>query len=239
MICLIPARIGSKGVPLKNLRDLGGYPLLAWSIAAGRVLGYQVIVSTDSNDIGRLEYKYFFDVHYRKEVGDNQADIEVVTDVIKKYRDNEIIYLRPTTPLRNPVLLKEAVATWGNCKADSLCSGHILPESADKYFKWDKWWRYQPNEGIYQQVVPYNDNIKLNELHKPNQQCTQTIKGNGVIDIFRTDNVKDGILWGEDMLGFITPPTVEIDTEEDLEYCQWLVDKKGHPLLDYLKAVYG
>jgi len=242
VITLIPARIGSKDVPLKNLRDLGGYPLLAWSIAAGRLLGYPVVVSSDSDEILGITNKYSGTRHKRANGGsDIQTDIEVVADFIRAglnrlWGYNEIIYLRPTTPFRNPVLLKKAVDVWNsNPGYSSLCSGHILSESADKYLKRGI---YRGSVGYFDSVVPYNDNIKLEDIHNPRQFFTETIQGNGVIDIFKTGKVAEGVLWGKDVLGFLTPKTIEIDTEEDLEYCNWLAAKKGHPLLDYMRAIW-
>ena len=56
ILALIPARGGSKGIPRKNIRDFAGYPLIAWSIAAGlqSELVTRVIVSTDDEEIAPL-----------------------------------------------------------------------------------------------------------------------------------------------------------------------------------------
>ena len=59
-IALIPARSGSKGVPRKNIKLLGGYPLVAYSIVAAKLckrIG-MVIVSTDSEEIATLSRNY-------------------------------------------------------------------------------------------------------------------------------------------------------------------------------------
>ena len=49
IIAIVPARAGSKGIPEKNIKNLAGHPLLAYSIAAARLADIdQVIVSTDS-----------------------------------------------------------------------------------------------------------------------------------------------------------------------------------------------
>ena len=231
MVTLIPARIGSKGVPLKNLCDLGGYPLLAWSIAAARLLGYDMFVSTDSADIQQVAKKYGCPAYILTARGhkDNSTDIDVVADFLTKKKADEIIYLRPTTPFRNPVVLQDALDWWKSGDYDSLCSCHILTESADKYLK----------RGESDMVVPYNPNIKLKDIHHPHQQLTETIKTNGVIDIFRTNRISGGVLLGENMFGFLTPPVIEIDEPEELFYANEWLNRHGHPLFDYLKAVYG
>ena len=59
-LCIIPARGGSKGVKNKNLRIVGGKPLIAWAIKAARDSGIfrKIVVSTDSLDIGKVSTKY-------------------------------------------------------------------------------------------------------------------------------------------------------------------------------------
>ena len=56
ILALIPARGGSKGIPRKNIRDFAGYPLIAWSIAAGLQAHTvnRVIVSTDDDEIAAV-----------------------------------------------------------------------------------------------------------------------------------------------------------------------------------------
>ena len=88
-------------------------------------------------------------------------------------------------------------------------------------------------------VVPLLDGVKLNDIHNPRQDQPDSFRTNGIIDIFKTGKISEGIIWGEKMFGYQTEPTPEIDTEEDLEYCNWCVAKKGHLLFDYMKVIYG
>ena len=56
---LIPARSGSKGLPHKNVREIEGHPLIAYSIAFARKLTIdRVIVSTDSEDYRAIALRY-------------------------------------------------------------------------------------------------------------------------------------------------------------------------------------
>jgi len=61
ILCLIPARSGSKGVPNKNIKLLGNKPLLAWSIeqalASKRVANMRIIVSTESEEYQKIAQK--------------------------------------------------------------------------------------------------------------------------------------------------------------------------------------
>jgi CMP-N,N'-diacetyllegionaminic acid synthase len=59
IVALIPARSGSKGVPHKNIKLLGDYPLIKWSIAACKAAASinRIIVSTDSEEYAQLSRK--------------------------------------------------------------------------------------------------------------------------------------------------------------------------------------
>ena len=60
ILAIIPARGGSKGIPRKNIRNFAGWPLIAWSIAAGRQAQTvtRVIVSTDDEEIAEVARQY-------------------------------------------------------------------------------------------------------------------------------------------------------------------------------------
>ncbi len=60
IFAIIPARGGSKAVPGKNIKALGGYPLIAYSIVAAKLCSQidRVIVSTDSSQIAAISSRY-------------------------------------------------------------------------------------------------------------------------------------------------------------------------------------
>ena len=65
---IIPARGGSKGIPDKNIINLAGFPLIAYSIAAAKCCPHidRIIVSTDSKKIGQLAVKYGAEVPFMR-----------------------------------------------------------------------------------------------------------------------------------------------------------------------------
>ena len=68
-IAIIPARSGSKGVPDKNIKLLGRYPLIAYSIAAAKLAGIpRVIVSTDSEQYAGFAKRYGAEVPFLRPV---------------------------------------------------------------------------------------------------------------------------------------------------------------------------
>ena len=141
---LIPARGGSKGVPKKNLRPLGGHPLIAFSIAAAQQcpeIG-RVIVSTDSPEIADVARTYGAEVPFLRPSAlaqDASTDREVIHHALEWLRTHEgrqpdlVIQLRPTTPLRDPALLSAAVQFFrSRDEATSLRSVHELSEPPQK-----------------------------------------------------------------------------------------------------------
>ena len=76
IIAIIPARAGSKGIPKKNIVDLGGFSLIAYSIAAAKLskLIERVIVSTDGEEIAEVAKSYGAEVPFlrpKEFAGDN------------------------------------------------------------------------------------------------------------------------------------------------------------------------
>ena len=88
VVALIPARGGSKGVPKKNIQAVKGYPLIAYTIAAG-ILSKEiqrVIVSTDSNEIAQIALHFGAEVPFIRPTeyaSDVSGDIEFVEHAIR------------------------------------------------------------------------------------------------------------------------------------------------------------
>src|SRR5271169_5392349 len=94
VLALIPARGGSKGIPRKNIRNFAGYPLIAWSIAAGKQskMVTRVIVSTDDEEIGSVAREYGAEVPFLRPVElaqDNTLDLPVFEHALKWLEETE------------------------------------------------------------------------------------------------------------------------------------------------------
>ncbi len=114
-VAIIPARSGSKGLKDKNIIDLCGKPLIAYSIEAATESGLfdRVIVSTDSEQYGEIAIKYGAEVFYRGEnlSSDSASTFMVIEDLLARL-DTGIDYfvlLQPTSPMRNSKHVAEAV----------------------------------------------------------------------------------------------------------------------------------
>jgi len=117
-IAIIPARGGSKRLPGKNLRPLGGLPLIGWTIAAAKDAGIftRVIVSTDDPTIAMAALKLGADVPWLRSPensSDTASSVAVVREVLERLageacHPEAIMLLQPTSPFRAPGLLREA-----------------------------------------------------------------------------------------------------------------------------------
>lgn len=120
-IAIIPARSGSKGLKDKNIIDLCGKPLIAYTIDAAIQSGEfdRVIVSTDSEHYADISRQYGAEIMMRGEaLSNDQATTYMVLEDILKNRLSEpidyFVLLQPTSPLRNETHVKEAVAKFEN-----------------------------------------------------------------------------------------------------------------------------
>jgi CMP-N,N'-diacetyllegionaminic acid synthase len=119
-VALIPARQGSKRVPGKNVRLLGGHPMLAYTVAAARASGVfeAVIVSTESEEIARVARHYGAEVPFLRPeafAGDTSPDIEWVEHTLATLASSGRPYdcfslLRPTSPFRTAATLRRAMS---------------------------------------------------------------------------------------------------------------------------------
>lgn len=140
VVALIPARSGSKRVKDKNIRLLGGHPLIAYTITAAIDSGIfsSVVVSTDSPEYARIAEYYGAEVPYLRPESlssDLSPDIEWVEHVLEWLRDNGrdpacFSILRPTSPFRLPDTIRRAWAEFlaedgvGSLRAVEKCKQH-------------------------------------------------------------------------------------------------------------------
>ena len=115
-LAIIPARSGSKGLKGKNIIELCGKPLIAYSIeaAVNTNLFDRVIVSTDSEIYAKISRQYGAEVLMRGEElsNDNSTTYMVLEDILKnKILDtyDYFVLLQPTSPMRNAQHIIEAV----------------------------------------------------------------------------------------------------------------------------------
>jgi len=220
IIAVIPARGGSKGVPKKNILDVKGYPLIAYSIIGAKLSQYieRVIISTDSEEIAEIAKKYGAEVPFLRPVeyaSDKALDIDWVKHAIYWLRAKEnfipelLIHLRPTTPLREVEYINQAIEMIQKDEtATSLRSAHKMNEHPFKCFmlSQDKYWAG---------LLPKDE--KVPEYYNlPRQSYPDAYQPNGYVDILKPEYIlKTDLLHGDKILAFITKKVIELDDYED------------------------
>jgi CMP-N,N'-diacetyllegionaminic acid synthase len=239
IVAIIPARGGSKGVPKKNIKPLGGYPLIAFSIAAAKICPeiQRLVVSTDSPEIADIARSYGAEIPFLRPpefARDSSPNIDVIRHALDWFKDNEggepdlLVQLLPTTPLRDPVLIGSAIRRiQGKPYATSLRSVHELAEPPQKMMK---------IQGDFL-VGFFPEDPRPEYFNLPRQTFPLAYHPNGYVEIISTSSVRTGKgLFGSKILAFVTPVTAEVDSPEDFEYLMYIIEKKGHPIHGYLKA---
>jgi len=128
---LVPARGGSLGIPRKNVRPFLGRPLLAWSVDAGVGSGVleRVVVSTEDAEIAGIARAAGAEVVDRQVelAGDEVSTAAVVRHALETlgWDFEAVVILEPTSPLRRPEHVREAVALLAD--ADSVASVSEVP----------------------------------------------------------------------------------------------------------------
>ena len=111
VIASIPARGGSKGLPGKNIRNLCGKPLIAWTIEIAKKSRYldKIVVSTDTGEIADIAVEYGAEIPYLRPSSlalDDTPTYAVVEHMLEWYQEKEghefdiTVLLEPTSPLR-------------------------------------------------------------------------------------------------------------------------------------------
>ncbi len=128
LLAIIPARGGSKRLPRKNILDLAGKPLIAWTIEAALISKYidHVIVSTDDDEIATVSKKYGADVPFMRPTNlatDDSTSVDVVLHAIERLEQYDyIILLQPTSPLRTTKNIDESIELLKFSRSDAVIS---------------------------------------------------------------------------------------------------------------------
>lgn len=231
VLAIIPARGGSKGIPRKNIRDFAGYPLIAYSIAAGlqakRVT--RTLVSTDDEAIAAVARQYGAETPFLRPAEyaqDNTVDLPVFEHALhwlaeeEQYFPDVVVQLRPTSPLRPPDCVDSAVQLLLNHpEADSVRG--VVPSGQNPY----KMWRVDEKSG---QMTPLLQVAGIAEpYNSPRQQLPATFWQTGHIDAIRPRAIlEQASMSGQRILALMIDPvyTADIDNLRDWARYEWLVE---------------
>ena len=222
ILAIIPARGGSKGIPRKNIRLFAGYPLIAWSIAAAKQskLVTRIIVSTDDEEIAAVAREWGAETPFLRPAElaqDQTTDLPVFEHALQwlekeeGYRPDIVVQLRPTSPIRPPKMVDDAIRILLNHE-DADCVRGVVPAAQNPF----KMWRFNGEDKQLAQLLevegiaePYN---------APRQILPPVYWQTGHIDAIRTLTIvnKHSLTGGVIYPLTIDPKyTVDIDTLPD------------------------
>lgn len=219
VLALIPARSGSKTVKNKNIREIGGIPMLAYSVMHAEKSGLvnRIILSTDSEEYAKIGREYGAETPFirpSRYATDTATDLEVFTHALTWLGDKEgyipdiVVHLRPTYPVRNPEDIDRMVEMLiSDNTADSVRS--LAPAKEIAYKMWRK--------GEGGRITPILNDIP-EAYNLPRQQLPIIYYQNACIDVTRPHVILEKkSMTGDIILGYVMDENLDIDTEQELE----------------------
>ena len=242
VLALIPARGGSKGIPRKNVREFVGYPLIAYSIAAGlQAEGVsRVVVSTDDPEIADVARQFGAEVPFLRPAElaqDDTLDLPVFQHALdwlerqENYQPDLVVQLRPTSPIRPRGLVDRAINLLiDHPEADSVRG--VVPAGQNPFKMWQ--------EGADGRLIPLLDAQGIKEPYNaPRQILPSAFWQTGHIDVIRPQVIlKTGSMSGEMILPVHIDPvfTVDIDNMRDWARYETLVRENALDMVHPGKA---
>lgn len=225
-LAIIPARGGSKGIPLKNIYLVNQKPLIYYSIKEAlkaKELGMldTVVVSTDSEKIASIAKEYGADVPFLRPsnmAADNAKSVDLMIHAIDFFRKkgqmyDDVVLLQPTSPLRSCEDICGAINAYEKQSIPTLVSCY-KEESVSEY-----------NSYYMQNGIGIPRNVDHNK-GKRRQELPELFVRNGAIFITNTEFLLEKkLVISDNPILYIMPKerSINIDTEYDMKLAEWMI----------------
>lgn len=224
-IAIIPARSGSKGLKDKNIKEMNGKPLMAYTVEAAVDSGIfdTVHVSTDSEKYADIARKCGADVPFLRsdeKASDSASSWDVVKEVLNRYRElgkdyDNAVLLQPTSPLRDSTDIIKAFELFTERSAGAVISVCEVDHSP-----------------ILSNVLPENlslDGFISKKSSGPRQMYDSYYRLNGAIYIVNINYLYDDInIYREGSYAYIMDKrkSVDIDDAFDFEIAEFIMKRQ-------------
>jgi CMP-N,N'-diacetyllegionaminic acid synthase len=222
ILALVPARGGSKGVPRKNIRVIGGKPMIAWTIEAARASRYidQLVLSSDDPAIMDIAIECGCEVPFVRpaELASDQADaMSVIRHAIDTLpeRFDYVVLLQPTSPMRRTQDIDAAIE---RCVASGAPACVSICEAEKSPF----WMLELDAKGIVHPLFP------ADQIPHRRQDARAVFALNGAVYVARTDHLRlGGTFLAPGAIGYPMPKerSLDVDTELDLAIADFLLQR--------------
>ena len=228
-IAVIPARSGSKGLPDKNIREVGGKPLLAYTVEAALESGCfdTVHVSTDSEKYADIAREYGADVPFLRsaELASDTANTwDAVREVLHRYAEmgktfETVMLMQPTTPLRTGEDVQAAYRLMREKEAESVIAVCEVDHSP-----------------LWCDMIPENGNMKgfgrKDLAWVTRQELKPFYRVNGAIYLL---TISDNTITADDdiyenncyALFMDRKKSIDVDCEDDLELVEFMLARRS------------
>jgi CMP-N-acetylneuraminic acid synthetase len=231
VVAVVTARGGSKGLPGKNIADLGGKPLLAWTLEAARASRRidRLVLSTDSPEIADVGRSWGAEVPFLRPAElatDTAHSPDVVEHAVAFVEKAEgvgfdyAVMLQPTSPFRTAQHIDEAIEKFESSGLDSLIA--IKPQD------YPPWWMFRLDGERLVAAVPWTAGVNVFNLER--QEFPKVYRPNGAFYITHRRRLRErGDLVNPDSCGYYVmnaEDSCDIDTLSDLLLARAILDQR-------------
>lgn len=245
ILAFIPVRKNSKSIKDKNIKLLGGQPLMSYSINSAFKAGItKVIVNTDSEEYAKVAKEFGAEVQMRPEsLGkDTTSMFDLLRSEIPKIQPQPdlVLLLQPTSPLRKTIHIKNAISYLQENldKFDSLISVEKVPEKYNLYamILENKRMVFRKLIGLKEKLTSWLTGKKyvmslsgfpISQRMTRRQDLGQAWIPTGEIYLFKPSNLKKGSIYGDkETLLYECEGSPNLNSMSDWEECEKLLNEK-------------
>lgn len=215
---IITARSGSKSIPKKNIQNLMGKPLIAYTVEAAKEskLLSRTILSTDDSEIAEIAMKFGCEAPFMRPAElarDDSDSIDVVMHAVNWLKEHEgkeygyTMILQPTSPLRTAEDIDNCIKIAEETGADSVISmKELVDMSAKKMKRIDEQGR----------IFPYYEDEGKQSAKR--QDLARVYKRNCAVYLTKTSLIMNGDLFGEDSRAYLMPEERSVDINQAADF---------------------
>lgn len=212
VLAIIPARGGSKGVPRKNIKDLSGKPLIAWTIEEANNSQYidRIVLSSEDQEIIKVAEHLGCEVPFKrpKEMAlDETPGVDPVLHTIDNLPVYDyVVLLQPTSPLRNVHDIDQAIE---KCELNGGIAVVSVTESSKNPF-----WMYKLDSN--EVMVPLMD---IDGIPARRQDAPKSFVLNGAVYVTKADTLKkQKSFLQKETIAYVMPSERSLDIDSDLDF---------------------
>jgi CMP-N,N'-diacetyllegionaminic acid synthase len=213
VLAIVPARGGSKGVLRKNVRELAGKPLIAWTVETALASRHidRLVLSSDDDEIMRVAQEAGCEVPFRRpaHLATDEADaMSVVTHALTALEQNYdyVVLLQPTSPLRQIRDIDGAIAACHERRVSSCVS--VCPTEKNPY-----WMFTIDGEG------PLRPLMEGGPMPSRRQAGGRIFALNGAIYVARRQTLEaTGAFINADTIGYVMPRDRSLDIDDEFDF---------------------